>query len=539
MKKYLKFLFSTGTLFILTISMFAGCIQSDSSTNKKGTSQLKNTLTILSASENKALDPIIQDFAKKNGVNIEMHYKGSVDIMNALKENNIAEDAVWPANSIWISMGDEKHRVKYNQSIMTSPVVFGIKKSKAQELGFVGKNVSIKDILNATEQGKLQFMMTSASQSNSGASAYIGFLYSFLGNPDNITLSDLQKPDLKGNIKKLLSGVNRSSGSSDWLKDLFLSGNYEAMVNYESVIIETNKQLIKEGKEPLYAVYPYDGLTIADSPLGYIDKDDSNKENIFKKLQSFLLSQPTQQKILALGRRTGIGGTVQNPDKSVFNPDWGIDAEKAISPIKYPAPDVIQEALNLYQSEFRKPSYMIFCIDYSGSMESNGGNSGVKQAMNTLLNSDKAKQYMLQLTDQDKVVVIPFSGKVISEWKADGNNNLQIQNLISNINNLRPSGSTDIYSPVIQGLKELNDVDLSNYIPSIILMTDGQSNTGKNIGDLKQLLKDKNKDIPVFSITFGDADSSQLKGISDLTRGTVFDGKSDLINAFKQARGYN
>lgn len=525
-------------IFTLVGEILTGCTKNISNSNVN-TLEAKNTLSILSASENKTLEPIIQEYAKKNNINIEMHYKGSVDIMLDLKENKLSEDAVWPSNSIWLSMGDTNHKIKYNESIMTSPVVFGIKKSKAEELGFVGKNVSVKDILNATEQGKLKFMMTSATQSNSGASAYIGFLYSFLGNPDNITLNDLQRPELKDNIKKLLGGINRSSGSSDWLKDLFLKGDYEAMVNYESLIIESNKQLVKEGKEPLYAVYPSDGLTIADSPLGYVDKGDSNKEDTFKKFQEYLLSQETQKKILALGRRTGFGGVVQNADNSVFNPDWGINITKTLSPIKYPPADVIQEALNLYQSEFRKPSYMVFCIDYSGSMALNGGSDEVKQAMSTLLNSDKAKQYMLQLTPADKVVVIPFNNKVINEWKASGDNSQEIQNLITNINDLQPGGGTDIYSPVMQGLNDLNNVDLNNYIPSVILLTDGKSNTGNTISDLKQELKVKDRDIPVFSITFGDADSSQLGEISNLTRGTVFEGKTDLINAFKKARGYN
>lgn len=54
---------------------------------------------------------------------------------------------------------------------------------------------------------------------------------------------------------------------------------------------------------------------------------------------------------------------------------------------------------------------MVFCIDYSGSMPSNGGANEVKQAMSTLLNADKAKQYMLQLTSANKVVVIPFNSE--------------------------------------------------------------------------------------------------------------------------------
>ncbi len=497
-----------------------------------------NSFVIVSGSENKAFEPIIQKFAKANNVSIQMQYKGSLDIMQDL-QGTPNFDAVWPANSIWINMGDPKHKVKDVKSIMSSPVVFGIRKSKAAELGFVGKQVSIKDILKATQEDKLHFIMTSASQSNSGASAYLGFLYGFLNNPEAITLADLSKPELKPEIKQLLSGVNRSSGSSDWLKDVFLLGNYEAMVNYESLIIETNQELVSKGKEPLYLVYPYDALTIADSPLGYIDRGNSQQEDIFKKLQAYLLTVDVQKQILQLGRRTGFGGTLDNADPKVFNPDWGIDVKKTLSPIRYPQPDVIQEALRLYQSEFKKPSFTVFAIDYSGSMSSNGGAAGVKSAMDILLTKDKAQQYMLQASADDKIVVIPFNNQVINVWKADGGNLQNMANLLSNVKSLEPGGGTDIYTPAIEGLKILNGENLSNYIPSVVLMTDGQSNTGKTFNDLRQFLQSKDQDIPVFAITFGSADDSQLGQITDITRGKVFDGKKDLVTAFKQVRGYN
>ena len=105
----------------------------------------------------------------------------------------------------------------------------------------MGTEVSVSDLLSAIQSGKLNFCMTSATQSNSGCSAYIGFLYALLGNPDVITSENLQTPGLAEQITQLLSGVDRSSGSSDWLKDLFLTGGYDAMVNYECLIISANQ----------------------------------------------------------------------------------------------------------------------------------------------------------------------------------------------------------------------------------------------------------------------------------------------------------
>lgn len=303
----------------------------------------KPDLRIISGSENEALEPIITEFEKKNNVEIEMVYKGSVDIMNMLGTSEIDEyDAVWPANSIWITMGDTEHKIKDMKSIMTSPIVFGIRKSLAENLGFTKEETKVSDILKAINNKKLKFIMTSATQSNSGACAYLGFLSALLDNPDTIKIEDLERKEIKEKLAQLLSGVNRSSGSSGWLKDLYLNGNYDAMVNYEAVIIETNQELIKQGREPLYAVYPVDGLAIADSPLGYVDNKDEKKAGLFLKFQEYLLSENVQKQLSDLGRRTGTAGVNEDIRKDVFNKDWGIDGKKVISGITMPSKKVIK-----------------------------------------------------------------------------------------------------------------------------------------------------------------------------------------------------
>ena len=53
-----------------------------------------------------------------------------------LRAKNFAYDAVLPANSMWIRLGDNKlHRVSDEASIMRSPVVLGLKKSKSVGTG--------------------------------------------------------------------------------------------------------------------------------------------------------------------------------------------------------------------------------------------------------------------------------------------------------------------------------------------------------------------------------------------------------------------
>ncbi|HZS44413.1 MAG TPA: VWA domain-containing protein [Blastocatellia bacterium] len=504
-------------------------------------------LTIASGSENKSLEPLIQDFAKSNHLTIKMEYKGSVDIMNDLQGSDIKYDAVWPANRLWISLGDSKGRVKHVQSIMSSPVVFGIKYGWARDLGFVGKDVSVKDIIQAVQEKHLRFGMTSASQSNSGAMAYLGFLNALSGNPDVLTLESLQRPELAEGIKALLSGVNRSSGSSEFLKELFLKdGEFTAMVNYESMIIETNQELVRTGREPLYAIYPRDSVAVADSPLGFVDRGIKGKEDNFNKLQTYLLSADVQNKLLAMGRRTGVGGGVASAPADVFKREWGINPNKVITPIRMPQSQVILEALRLYQSEFRKPSYTVFCLDYSGSMEGKGS-TDLKKAMRNILDTATARQNLLQPSTADVIVVIPFSSRVMDVWTATGAHQDDLANLLSKIENKVPEGGTDIYSPVITGLDMISrEPNLDRFIPSVVLMTDGESNEGKQYGDLETAWKEHQQEwskrqlsVPVYAITFGEANPAQLNTIATLTRARVFDGTVDLVDAFKKVRGYN
>lgn len=491
---------------------------------------------ILSGSENASLEPLLKEFGAQHDVEIDMQYKGSVDIMHELSDNPAPYDAVWPANSLWITLGDTRRKVKHEQSIMTSPVVFGIRRSLAEELDFVGQEVRVRDILEAIRAKRLRFMMTSATQSNSGASAYFGFLYALLGNPPIITLEDLQKPELKTEIRELFAGINRSSGSSGWLKDLFLQGQYDAMVNYEAMIIEANQELVKQHREPLYVVYPVDGTVFSDSPLGYIDNGELDKEMLFKELQTYLLSETVQQQLTRLGRRTGLGGVTSEVDPAIFNPDWGIDPERILSPITLPSADVIQAALTMYQTEFRKPSFTVFCLDYSGSMKGKGSEQ-LKQAMSLLLDQEQARSYLLSASSQDQNIVIPFSSQPEEVWQVSGNNPDELKQLLARIQQRAPGGGTDIYMAARKALQLLAEQELDAYIPAIILMTDGDSDG--SLDQFAPVWNTLNLDIPVFGILFGDASEKQLEELTRLTRGRVFDGRHDLVQAFRKAKGYN
>ncbi|MBF0302667.1 MAG: VWA domain-containing protein [Desulfamplus sp.] len=557
------FVFEKLFIFKVLVSLFfIGLICCLIACDSKTVDSIK-VLTIVAGSESREIEPLIQEFAAQNNFAVEMTYKGSVDMMLDLQKPQFPYDAVLAANSIWIRMGDrDLHRVSDETSIMRSPVVLGVKKSLARELGWINKDVTVQDILNTVRHKKLKFAMTSATQSNSGASAYIGLLFALAGKPDILDSSHLANLKIQSDIKEIFGGMERGSGSSGWLNEMFIS-QYDilnAMFNYEAMVISLNRQLENQGKEPLYVVYPTDGLAIADSTIGFVNKQDNtgkenstekkdiaDKKELFIKLKDYLVSDNAQEKILKTGFRTGlIGMNPEKADKSIYNPAWGIDLKRSISPIPWPSVDVIKEALSLYQTTLRKPSYTAYLLDVSGSMQGEGMNQ-LKQAMTGLLDPGSAGKYLLQTSSQDIIVVLTFNHGVVKGWKISGSKPDDMATLMDNINQLQPNGGTNIYLPVMNALDILSKegANIYKYLVSIILMTDGMSNDG-NLEDVKthlEKIKKVNSDFtlpPIFGVTFGSADDRQLKDIAGFSTARVFDGRKEgLVKAFREAKGYN
>lgn len=524
-------------LVLLTVLSACNASESDGDGNTTSNSA---AFRIVSGSENENLEPIIMQFASQRGITIDMDYLGTLDMKIMLESGNVPYDAIWPANSLWLTLGDTNNLTKYTESIMRSPVVLALKKSIAERLGWVGVEVTVDDILTAAENEELRLMMTSATQSNSGASAYFGFLYAAAGSPDVLTSENLHSPQVGEKIKRILATIDRSSGSSGWLRDLFLIeyDNFDGMFNYEAVIIEANQELTRTGREPLYVIYPIDGLAIADSPFAYVDHSNSEKEQLFQDLKAYLLSAPVQQQILASGRRVGtVGLNIENADPTVFNPDWGINTTSVINPIRFPNAAVINEALNLYQTEFRKGSFTVYCLDFSGSMEGEGEQQ-LEAAMKVLLDQQLASEYLLQASPNDITIVLPFNNGVLANWRVEGNNPDELLNLYSQIVDYAPGGGTNIYDPVVRAFDWIKMADAANYFPAIILMSDGRSGEG-SFAEVQAKFQTLGMDIPVFAITFGDASTEQMVEIADLTSGRVYDGTQDLIKAFRNAKGNN
>ena len=491
-----------------------------------------DTFSIITTPENKVLEDTIKKYAEDKDLKVSISYADNLEIVDMLNSGK-KYDAIWASNSIWLDMLDSSVKTSNLKSTSITPIVFGVKKSEAEELGLINRDVTMNDLLDLIKSGKLNFSMANPIMTNSGASAYFNIISTLAGNPEVLTSDHLNDKNLQEKLKTFFKGLERTAGDEDFLEESFISGDYDAAISYESSIISINKKLEGLGKETLYLIYPVDGVSISDSPLVFMNNGDDGKKENFLEFQEYILSDKGQSVLASLGRRTWYGGITNDADKTIFNPKWGIDTTKYISSVKYPSKDVIREALLLYQDLFRKPVHVVFCLDYSGSMSGEGIESLI-DAMEYIF-GERALTSMIQFSSRDKIDVIPFNQSSHRPWSTD--NGSETDAILENIKLFSTGGGTALYEAINAGLKILSK-ETDEYNVSIIAMTDGVINVGY-FSDLERVYNQIGKDIPVYSIMFGDADESELERIANLTNGKVFDGKKDLAKAFKLVRGYN
>ena len=164
------------------------------------------------------------------------------------------------------------------------------------------------------------------------------------------------------------------------------------------------------------------------------------------------------------------------------------------------------------------------------------GENQLEEAMAQILIQDNAAQNFLQASFGEINILIPFDSNVRETYMASGNGQ-EIELLYDDVVNEETGGGTNMYKAAETALEVLSQYDLSQYTPAVILLTDGMSNG--SFDDFRRAYEEAGMDVPVFSIMFGDADPDQLDDLADFTNARVFDGREDLIGAFRSVKGYN
>jgi Ca-activated chloride channel family protein len=209
------------------------------------------------------------DIRAATGIDLNFTYSGTLDAADRIASGEHF-DALWVSHGKYLSMNDAlKGRILAQEKTMLSPVVLGLKASKARELGWDTQEPTWAEIADAAKAGKFTFGMTNPASSNTGLTATIGLAAALAKNPDALTEADLKNPRLRDFFK----AQSFTSGSSGWLAESYAKdqSKVDGIINYESVLLSLNAS--GELTEPLILVYPKEGIITADYPLMLLNAD--------------------------------------------------------------------------------------------------------------------------------------------------------------------------------------------------------------------------------------------------------------------------
>jgi Ca-activated chloride channel family protein len=521
-------------LLICSTMLLSACQKKDEAGPAASRVAPEKTLTVLAGSELKDIEPLLAAVEKATGVQLQMRYVGTLEAVELLQAGEQV-DAAWLANNHYAMLVPPvKARILASERTMITPVVLGIKQSKAKELGWENNpNVTWKMIADAATKGKFTFGMTSPASSNTGFSGLLGLAAALSGKGDALEEKDIDSKALSAFFK----AQRLTAGSSGWLADAYVKeqDKVDGIINYASTLLSLNRK--PEMKEKLVLIYPKDGIISADYPIMLVNPA---KRDAYTKVVAWLRDKEFQQAMATT--------TLRRP----VNPDVPVEDQpiQAMVELNFPARlAVIDKILASFDNDLRLPTDSTFVLDQSGSMQGERID-GLKAAMLGLSGADASTSgRFARFRNRERIFLLPFSSRPGSTERFDmGNddssNQSTLKEVTARVNALNADGGTAIFDSLKQAYGEAMQRrrDDPSRFYSIVLMTDGINTSGGSLDTFMEWygqLPAADKGIKVFPVIFGEADPQALRTIADLTGGRSFDSrKTSLKIIFKEIRGY-
>ena len=497
-----------------------------------------NTLVCLSGSELENIRPLLPQLEKETGVHLELVSSGTLASVEKLQSGASGYDCGWFSHNKYLMLDNQvKGLVVKSERIMSSPVILGVKPDKAAALHWSADKTTWSDVAKAANDGNFTFAMTSPASSNTGMSALIGVTAALAESASAIDEKAIARVELSGFGK----GHVLFADSSGWLttafaKELANPKGPDGIINYESELLRLNAT----EKANLTLIYPKEGIITADYPLMLFNVD---KKTQFDKVTAFFKRDAIQKVLMTT--------TYRRPASSNVTADPSLFGDHLLVEVPFPGKvEVIDSLLMSYLDKQRRPAHVYFVLDTSGSMGTNGGIEQLRNAMIGLTGVDESiTGRFAKFRSRERVTVVEFAGAVKSlksfEVSVDsGKKQSEMTNLSTYAANLSANGGTAIFDAtrVAYDLAVKNQKLEPGYLQSVVVMTDGANNFGMDEADFTQYfsaLPTDAKNVRVFGVLFGaSASAAQIKTLTTLTGGEVFDGTKSISTVFKRIRGY-
>jgi Ca-activated chloride channel family protein len=528
---------------VLGALLLAGC--SDAGSGPLGKAE-PGKLRILAGSELADLQPVLDEAATATGVKVEFTFTGTLEGAEALANGSVdgKYDAVWfSSNRYPAGIPEAAKRLGSQVKIMSSPVVLGLAAPVAQRLGWAGRPVGWGEIAAQAGNKTFSYGMTDPSASNSGFSALVGVASALAGAGNAIDARQIAS--VTPQLTRFFSAQALSAGSSGWLSDAYTrratgqdpGQKVDGLINYESVLLSANAS----GKlpEPLTLIYPSDGVVTADYPLSLLTAAGEDARSAHQRLSAYLRTPDVQKRIMeTTQRRPVVPGVPLGPQFA------GHDLVELPFPATQQAVDAL---LSAYFDKIRRPSRTLYVLDTSGSMKGDRIDA-LRTALVGLTGADSSLTGRFRrFRSREEVTLLPFGTRpgaprtfTVPEQDPAG----ELGRIKAFAEGLSAAGGTAIYDSLSEAYRVLGPLAAGDpdRFTSIVLMTDGENANGSSLADFQAsfgALPPAMRQVPVFTVLFGEGSSNELTQVATLTGGKVFDAREGrLSEVFQEIRGY-
>ena len=398
-------------------------------------------------------------------------------------------DAYTPSNELWgemiVSQGIKAQLVQKRLAGNVAGIL--ISKAKKDELAAKYGAINIKTVVDAVANNELVMGYTNPFASSTGLNFLISALQTF--NSSNL-LSD----EAIAGFESFQANIPVVALTTLQLRESAKSGKLDGLIlEYQTYM---NTPDIRS-----YEFIPF-GVR-HDNPMYAIGEPSADKIKILNKFVEFT----QQEKYQNLATKYGFNGLDQyQPEAEAVSGDVIIQAQKFWKEKKNAG----------------KPICAVFVADVSGSMDG--------EPLNKLRRSLIDGQYYIG--EDNLIGLISYSNDVNIDLPIAKFDLKQRSMFAGAVRDLQAGGSTSTFDAIAIAMKMLIDQKAAgpdadpNLKPKIFVLSDGKSNTGHSLDDIRKIVKELG--MPIYTIGYN-ANLPELKEISDINEAVCIDADTENV----------
>jgi Ca-activated chloride channel homolog len=482
--------------------------------------------------------------------------------------------AIWlPDSSAWLRIAREGASgslvPEEGTSLARSAIVVAMPETMAAALGWDSKPPSWSEVFRmAGEQdvwerlghgdwGKFKFGKSSPLISTSGLMALAASYGAAGGSVGGLEGMDLSAPSLVEKVRAVELGTShymatpehflwhaREADDAGQVSE-FLSAvivDEKSVWDYNRGVVSEDGKTKKSGpapKEPLRAIYPNDGVHVADNPAVILDGGwvGSQQRLAAEDFLAFAVTEQGQHVVKASGYRTVQGQL-----------DAGVAATgryaETLQPLPLPKGGVLTAIKDSF-ADVRKRARALFLLDVSESMVQETGVTKLQRA------KDAVGKALDHFTGEDEIGLAAFSQVgdgpltpgIVSPVAPYGTNKDDIK---AKLGELKAVDATPLFEAVSRFAGDQAKAYKDSFINTIVLLSDGKNDTTHpgDLSGLSEQLGHQNHSTPVlvFTLAYGpDADVPTLREIARASGAHYYDATdpnrleevlSELVTSF-------